>query len=46
MLRSQIPLNKLFYDTSQLAIPTDDVDEEQLRRPSQGDIAFIRHGVV
>ncbi|MER7283404.1 magnesium-translocating P-type ATPase [Dactylosporangium sp. NPDC000244] len=42
MLPSQILLNNLLYDTSQLAIPTDHVDEEQLRRPSHWDIRFIR----
>jgi Mg2+-importing ATPase len=42
MLPSQILLNNLLYDTSQLAIPTDNVDEEQLRRPSRWDIRFIR----
>ena len=42
MLPSQILLNNLLYDTSQMAIPTDNVDEEQLRRPSHWDIAFIR----
>jgi Mg2+-importing ATPase len=42
MLPSQILLNNLLYDTSQLAIPTDNVDSEQLRRPSHWDIAFIR----
>jgi Mg2+-importing ATPase len=42
MLPSQILLNNLLYDTSQLTIPTDNVDEEQLRRPSHWDIAFIR----
>ena len=42
MLPSQILLNNLLYDTSQLAIPTDNADEEQLRRPSNWDIAFIR----
>ncbi|WP_245614103.1 magnesium-translocating P-type ATPase [Actinokineospora inagensis] len=42
MLPSQILLNNLLYDTSQLAIPTDNVDAEQLRRPSHWDIAFIR----
>ncbi|MCW2784038.1 MAG: magnesium-translocating P-type ATPase [Marmoricola sp.] len=42
MLPSQILLNNLLYDTSQLAIPTDNVDEEQLRRPSHWDLAFIR----
>jgi P-type Mg2+ transporter len=42
MLPSQILLNNLLYDASQLAIPTDNVDDEQLRRPSHWDIAFIR----
>ena len=42
MLPSQILLNNLLYDTSQLAIPTDRVDDEQLARPSHWDIAFIR----
>ena len=42
MLPSQILLNNLLYDSSQLAIPTDNVDEEQLARPSRWDISFIR----
>jgi Mg2+-importing ATPase len=42
MLPSQVLLNNLLYDTSQLAIPTDNVDDEQLRRPSHWDIRFIR----
>ena len=42
MLPSQILLNNLLYDTSQLAIPTDRVDEEQLHVPSHWNIAFIR----
>ncbi|MFD6354858.1 magnesium-translocating P-type ATPase [Nocardia tengchongensis] len=42
MLPSQILLNNLLYDSSQLAIPTDTVDEEQLARPSRWDIALIR----
>jgi Mg2+-importing ATPase len=42
MLPAQILLNNLLYDTSQLAIPTDHVDDEQLVRPSRWDIAFIR----
>ena len=46
MLPSQILLNNLLYDSSQLAIPTDHVDEEQLRRPSHWDIAFIRRFMV
>ncbi|MHA6757986.1 magnesium-translocating P-type ATPase [Streptacidiphilus sp. PAMC 29251] len=46
MLPSQILLNNLLYDTSQLAIPTDNVDEEQLRKPSHWDISFIRRFMV
>jgi Mg2+-importing ATPase len=46
MLPSQILLNNLLYDASQLAIPTDHVDEEQLRRPSHWDIAFIRRFMI
>ncbi len=42
MLPSQILLNNLLYDSSQLAIPSDRVDEEQLRAPSHWNIAFIR----
>src|SRR5205807_187451 len=42
MLPSQILLNNVLYDSSQLAIPTDNVDEEQLRRPSHWDLGLIR----
>jgi Mg2+-importing ATPase len=42
MLPSQILLNNLLYDASQLAIPTDEVDEDQLARPAEWDIAHIR----
>jgi P-type Mg2+ transporter len=42
MLPSQILLNNLLYDSSQLAIPTDAVDPEQLARPSRWDIGLIR----
>jgi Mg2+-importing ATPase len=46
MLPSQILLNNLLYDASQLAIPTDEVDEEQVRRPAHWDIAFIRRFMI
>ena len=46
MLPTQILLNNLLYDSSQLAIPTDNVDEEQLRRPSHWDIGFIRRFMI
>jgi P-type Mg2+ transporter len=42
MLPSQILLNNLLYDTSQLAIPTDEVDPEQVARPTSWDVGFIR----
>jgi len=42
MLPSQILLNNLLYDTSQLAIPTDRVDVDQLQKPSHWNVAFIR----
>ncbi len=42
MLPGQILLNNLLYDSSQLAIPGDRVDREQLVAPSHWDIAFIR----
>ncbi len=42
MLPGQILLNNLLYDTSQLAIPTDTVDPEQLARPARWDIGLIR----
>ncbi|HUZ50069.1 MAG TPA: magnesium-translocating P-type ATPase [Candidatus Dormibacteraeota bacterium] len=42
MLPSQILLNNLLYDVSEMTIPTDSVDEEQLRRPAHWDMTFIR----
>ncbi|HET9118210.1 MAG TPA: HAD-IC family P-type ATPase, partial [Pseudonocardiaceae bacterium] len=42
MLPSQILLNNLLYDASQLTIPTDHVDPEQLRAPSHWDLHMIR----
>ncbi len=46
LLPSQILLNNLLYDTSQLTIPTDHVDEEQLARPAHWDISFIRRFMI
>jgi Mg2+-importing ATPase len=42
MLPSQVLLNNLLYDSSQLAIPTDNVDPEQLQAPSHWDMGLIR----
>jgi Mg2+-importing ATPase len=46
MLPSQILLNNLLYDGSQMTIPTDNVDEEMLARPSAWDLGFIRSFMV
>lgn len=42
MLPTQVLLNNLLYDSGQLAIPTDRVDPEALRRPASWDLHFIR----
>ncbi len=42
MLPTQILLNNLLYDISEMTLPTDNVDEEQLRRPADWDIRMIR----
>jgi Mg2+-importing ATPase len=46
MLPTQILLNNLLYDLSQVAIPTDAVDAELLRRPKRWRIDFIRQFMV
>jgi Mg2+-importing ATPase len=42
LLPTQVLLNNLLYDVSQTTIPSDNVDDEQLRRPAHWDVAFIR----
>jgi P-type Mg2+ transporter len=42
MLPTQILLNNFLYDLSQITIPTDNVDEEFVRKPRQWDIGLIR----
>ncbi len=42
MLPTQILLNNLLYDMSQMAIPSDNVDAELMRRPKRWRIDFIR----
>ena len=42
MLPTQILLNNLLYDVSEMTIPTDNVDAEQLRRPNHWDMRLIR----
>jgi P-type Mg2+ transporter len=41
MLPSQILLNNLLYDTSQIAIPTDHVDPSFMKKPQHWDISLI-----
>ncbi len=42
MLPTQILLNNLLYDASEMTIPTDQVDDEQLRRPAHWDMRMIQ----
>ncbi|MCF8159635.1 MAG: magnesium-translocating P-type ATPase [Polaromonas sp.] len=42
MLPLQILLNNLLYDVSELSLPLDNVDEEDLARPRHWDMGFIR----
>jgi len=42
MLPTQILLNNMLYDISEIPIPMDNVDEEYLIRPRQWDINFVR----
>jgi len=42
MLPAQILLNNMLYDFSEVPIPLDNVDEEDLIHPRQWDISFVR----
>ncbi len=42
MLPIQILMNNLMYDFSQLTIPTDNVDNDWIRRPHRWDLSFIK----
>ena len=42
MTPTQILLNNLLYDVSEMTIPTDEVDEEQLKRPAHWDLRLIQ----
>jgi hypothetical protein len=46
MLPVQILLNNLLYDMSELAIPTDNVDEEYIEKPKRLDISYVRSFMV
>ncbi len=42
MLPMQILLNNLMYDVSEITLPMDNVDSEDLAQPKRWDMAFIR----
>lgn len=42
MLPTQILLNNMLYDISEIPIPMDNVDDEYLMKPRQWDINFVR----
>lgn len=46
MLPGQILFNNFIYDASQFSLPTDSVDEDELKRPAHWDIKFIRRYMV
>jgi Mg2+-importing ATPase len=46
MLPTQILLNNLLYDLSQLTIPTDNVDDTYLKKPQHWDVGLIRNFMV
>ncbi len=46
MLPTQILLNNLLYDVSQLTIPTDEVDGSWLREPHRSDIGLLRRFMI
>jgi len=46
LLPAQILLNNLITDTPMVAIATDNIDEDQLKKPKKLDIAMIRHFMI
>jgi P-type Mg2+ transporter len=46
MLPTQILLNNFLYDTSQMTIPSDNVDESLLHRPRRWRVDFIRQFMI
>lgn len=46
MLPSQILLNNFLYDTSQLSIPSDNVDAEYLKKPKHWDLKMIKRFMI
>ena len=46
MLPTQILLNNFLYDTAQITIPSDNVDEDAIRAPRRWDMKLIRNFMV
>jgi Mg2+-importing ATPase len=46
LLPAQVLLGNLLYDASEMTIPTDNVDEEQLHRPAYWDMGLIRRFMI
>ena len=46
MLPTQILLNNFLYDTAQITIPSDNVDEQYIRSPRRWDMKLIRNFMV
>jgi Mg2+-importing ATPase len=46
MLPSQVLLNNFLYDTSQLSLPTDEVDSDDIKKPTFWSLPFIRRYVL
>jgi Mg2+-importing ATPase len=46
MTATQILLNNLLYDFSEMTIPTDNVDEEYIEKPKKLDITYIRNFMI
>jgi Mg2+-importing ATPase len=46
MLPTQILLNNFLYDTAQITIPTDNVDDQYIRSPRRWDMKLIRNFMI
>ena len=46
MLPTQILLNNFLYDTAQITIPSDNVDEDAIRAPRRWDMRLIRNFMI
>ncbi|MGA7191285.1 MAG: magnesium-translocating P-type ATPase, partial [Candidatus Acidiferrales bacterium] len=46
MLPTQILLNNFLYDTAQITIPSDNVDEQAIRTPRRWDMKLIRNFMI